>query len=212
MSRWLIVRHAETLWNLEGRVQGQTDISLSKEGFRQAEALRTRLALLPDIHAAYSSDLKRSIETARTILRGRDLSHSLSPELREFSHGRWEGMTHQEAEEADPILYAEMLKRPDDYTSLGGENIRDVIARVSSFVLRLKTAQPTDETLLIVGHGGSLRVLFTVLLELPSPAARLFSLDSASLSVVDCYPDNPVLRLLNDTSHWRDSGSGGGGL
>ena len=98
VSRWLIVRHAQTSWNLEGRIQGHIDIPLSEVGLRQTDALRDRLAGW-DIHAAYASDLKRTMETARSILQGRSISPSPTPELREFSYGRWEGMTHAEVEE-----------------------------------------------------------------------------------------------------------------
>jgi len=202
VSRWLIVRHAETPWNLEGKIQGHTDISLSERGFQQAEALRTRLAAC-QINAAYASDLKRTMETAQTVLKGRKLSPSPSPELREFAYGRWEGMTHKEVEEADPKLYSEMMKRSEDFAPPGGESLLDLMVRVGGFVSRLKEAHSKDDTLLITGHGGSLRVLLTCLLSLPPSAAWSFLLDSASLSVVDCHPDNAVLRLLNDTSHYR---------
>ena len=231
MSTWLIVRHALTPWNLEGRIQGHTDIPLSELGFRQAESLKARLAEW-DIHAAYASDLKRAMETARTILDSRKVPLSPAPEIREFGFGRWEGMTHQEVQEADPELYAQMLERHEGFAPPGGESLRDLMARVGEFVGRLKQTgpysqgEPTSEsqacerarsndmapartasevhdkgdTLLIVGHGGSLRVLLTCLLDLPSPAAWRFYLDPASLSVVDCHRDNAVLRLFNDTS------------
>ena len=200
MSRWLIVRHGETSWNVEGRIQGHTDIPLSEKGVRQAEALGARLATW-DIRAAYTSDLKRTLETAQNVLKGHNLSPSLSRELREFSYGRWEGMTHQEVKEADPELYAEMLKRKEDFAPPGGESLRDLMVRIGGFVAGLKAAH-RDDIILITGHGGSLRVLLTCLLELPPRAAWRFFLSTGSLSVVDCYPDNTVLKLFNDTSHW----------
>ena len=202
MSRWLIVRHGKTPWNAEGRIQGHTDIALSERGYRQVDALRARLATW-NIDAAFASDLSRAMVTARTVLEGRNLSLSTCPELREFSFGRWEGMTHKEVEEADPVLYAKMLERNEEWAPPGGESLRDVKARIGGFVARLKAAYPNDETLLIGGHGGSLRVLLTCLLGLPSSASWRFFLDSASLSLVDCYSDNAVLKLLNDTSHYH---------
>ena len=229
MSQWLIVRHAETQWNLEGRVQGHSDTSLSDVGLRQAQALRDRLATW-SIDVAYASDLKRAMETAGAILQGHcdpggsQLPPSPSPELREFSYGLWEGMTHEDVEEVDPAGYAGMLKRTEVFAPPGGESLRDLTARVGKFVSKLKAAHIHDlsqsgliegrelrktasdhrensDTLLIVGHGGSLRVLLTRLLGLPALASWNFFLSPASLSVVDCYPDIAVLRLLNDTSH-----------
>ena len=72
MARLLLVRHGKTEWNESGRYQGISDISLSEEGLRQAEALGQRLAG-EKIDAVYSSDLKRAVQTARTIASGRDL-------------------------------------------------------------------------------------------------------------------------------------------
>ena len=199
MSRWLIVRHAETPWNEAGRIQGHTDIALSEMGFRQAESLRTRLATW-EIHAAYASDMKRTMQTAQTILYGRNLSPHPSPELREFDYGHWEGMTYKEVEQSDPEGFAEMLRRTEDFAPAGGESLRDMVTRAGRFASRLRTAYPNDETLIIMGHGGSLRVLLTCVLELPPPASWRFLLAPASLSVVDCYPEYAVLTLLNDTS------------
>ena len=219
MSRWVIVRHGETSWNAERRIQGQTDVALSDNGLRQAAALQDRLATW-DIHFSYASDLLRTMQTAHTILQGRDLPIQPTPEIREFAYGRWEGMTGREARENDPALYAELLKGSDGYAPPGGESLRDVMERVGGFVSRLKEAHPrphqttqfetqreTETTLLIVGHGGALRVLLTCLLELPTAASRRFSLDSASLTLVDCFADNAVLRLFNDTSHWSRPGN-----
>ncbi len=223
VSTWLIVRHAETQWNLEGRVQGHTDVPLSEKGLRQVEDLRSRLSEWK-IDAAYASDLKRTMETARIALDGRDLSVRPVPELREFAYGRWEGLNYGQVAERDPVLYARMLERREDFAPPEGESLMDLMARVGGFVSWLRDGVgPTgsevrasrkvpraaesgrdeedgDRTLLIVGHGGSLRVLLTCVLELPAAASWRFMLATSSLSVVDCYPDNAVLKLLNDTS------------
>ena len=184
-----------------GKIQGHTDIPISDRGIRQAEALRDRIARW-DIGAVYTSDLLRTTETARIALGDRDVSVSPSKALREFGYGRWEGMTYKEIKEADPVLYAERLQRNEDFAPPGGESLQDVIGRTGDFVSGMKAAHPGDDTLLIVGHGGSLRVLLTCLLDLPALASWNFYLDSASLSIVDFYPGNAVIKLLNDTSHW----------
>ena len=79
MGRWYIVRHGETEWNTQGRIQGHTDISLSDKGLQQAAMVARRLADVP-IDVAYSSDLSRSSETARQILGQRTIRLELPTE------------------------------------------------------------------------------------------------------------------------------------
>ena len=198
-TRWLIVRHAQTLWNAAGRVQGQTDIPLSEVGLRQAQLLASYLESW-DVDAAYSSDLSRTVETARRVLDARDVPLYTTPELREFGYGRWEGKTHPEIQEADPDLYAEFRQRREDFAPPGGESLRDVVDRIDMFVSRVKQDQVEGKTLLVVGHGGALRVLITRLLDLPASASWGFLMESAGLSVVDSHSQRSTLRLLNDTS------------
>ena len=90
MGRFLIVRHGETAWNAEGRIQGHSDTPLSEHGIRQARAAASRLAD-PVIDAAYSSDLVRASETARMLLEGRDTPLVRTAELRERYYGSLKG-------------------------------------------------------------------------------------------------------------------------
>ena len=201
MIRWLLVRHAETPWNRAGRIQGHTDIPLSENGLQQAQALREHLSRW-QIQAAYASDLTRTMQTAEAALAGRGISPTPTPELREFAYGQWEGMTYKEVEAQYPEEYAEMLKRVEDFAPPGGgESLRDMMARIGGFVSRTKQAHSDDDTILVTGHGGSLRALLTCLMGLAPHTSWQFMLTPASLSIVDCYPGVGVLRLLNDTSH-----------
>ena len=199
MSTWIIVRHAESLGNLSGRAQGHTDSPLSEKGIKQAEALQAHLADWK-IDTAYSSDLGRCVETAKQALKGLGISIGQTAELREFGYGRWEGMTYAEVEESYPEEYAELMENGEVFAPPDGESLRDVITRVSVFAATVKAAHPGDDNLLIAGHGGSVRVLLTCLLELPASAVWKFRIDPASVSVVESYPKTAVLRLLNDTS------------
>jgi broad specificity phosphatase PhoE len=142
------------------------------------------------------------MQTAQAALEGRGISPVPSPELREFAYGQWEGMTYKEVEAAYPEEYAEMLKRIEDFAPPGGgESLRDMMARIGGFVSRTKQAHSDDDTILVTGHGGSLRALLTCLMGLAPHTSWQFMLTPASLSIVDCYPGVGVLRLLNDTSH-----------
>jgi alpha-ribazole phosphatase len=199
LTRILLVRHADTDWNQAGRIQGLVDRPLSEKGLVQARALGRRLAQLP-IHAAYASDLHRTSQTAQAILDGRRVTLSTTPELREVSYGEWEGMTYREVKGLYPGQFADMMSRRLDFAPPGGESMTQLIDRVSGFLFRMQQHH-SDETVLLVAHGASLRAAIVTLLEWPRQAAWSLWLATASLSIVEVRPDNSLLRLLNDTSH-----------
>lgn len=199
MGIWFIVRHGETEWNARGRIQGHTNIGLSATGTHQSRLIAKRLAKIP-IDAAYSSDLLRSVDTAREILRERTAPLQTTSQLREYHKGVFEGLTNDEARLRYPDLHAASLVKDLDFAPSGGESTRQTSIRIASFVARLRQRH-IDDNLLIVGHGGSLRAAFVALMDLPLEANWRFFLTNCSLSVVHIYPDNAVLRLYNDTSH-----------
>jgi broad specificity phosphatase PhoE len=205
MGSWWIVRHGQTEWNADGRIQGHTDIGLSEKGAQQSQLVAGRLAEF-SIDAAYSSDLRRSAETAREILGQRTVPLQTTPQLREYHKGVFEGLTVEEARHRYPDLYAASLVKDLDFAPPGGESTRQTSARIASFVADVRQRH-ANENVLIVGHGGALRAVFVALMELPLEANWRFLLANCGLSVVDIYPDNSVLRLYNDTSHLDGQGS-----
>ena len=87
MGRLFVVRHGETVWNREGRIQGHTDVALSDRGMEQARLLAQRLEPVK-FDAAYASDLCRASQTASLILEGREVPVTPTPSLREYHKGR----------------------------------------------------------------------------------------------------------------------------
>jgi broad specificity phosphatase PhoE len=135
----LLVRHGETDWNAEGRLQGHTDRPLNDFGRRQAAALADRLAG-DGIDAVYASDLARARETAEILAERLGLPVVTDPDLRERNWGNWEGLT---GSERDRVEYV-------------GEE-RDVHGeRVIRAVRRIAELHP-GERIVVVTHGGSLR-------------------------------------------------------
>ena len=199
------MRHGETKWNADGRVQGHTDIGLSDRGAQQSRLVAARLAELT-IDAAYSSDLRRSAETARKILGERTVKLQTTPRLREYNKGVFEGLTVEETRERYPELHAASVVKDLDFAPPGGESIRQTSVRIASLVAEIRERHP-DDTVLIVGHGGALRAVFVALMELPLEANWRFLLANCGLSVVDTYIDNAVLSLCNDTSHLHGLGT-----
>ena len=201
MVRWLLVRHGETAWNAEGRVQGQIDTPMSERGIKQAEALGERLAG-QKIDAAYASDLSRAWETARLALKGHKLEPHPAPLLRERSWGEWEGMTFAEVRTQFHEQY-EAVRRSVEVSPPGGESVSDLMSRTADFAQSINGIYARDDTVLAVGHGGCLNALLMTLLELPPSAARRFSLASASLTMIEPLPWGRAMRLFGDISHWE---------
>ena len=199
MGTLLIVRHGETEWNAEGRIQGHTDIGLSENGAQQARSLGQRLADR-QIDVAYSSDLKRTSETARLALGDRNVILNETPRLREYHKGIFEGMTLTEIQTQFPDEYPKYLEKDLSYAPEGGETTRDVSTRMASIFQEIK-AKHLDETVLVVSHGGALRAAMVSLLGMPLEGNWSFVFGNCGLTMVDTFADNAVLRLFNDTSH-----------
>ena len=207
MGRFLIVRHGETAWNAEGRIQGHSDTPLSEHGIRQAQAAAGRLADTV-IDAAYCSDLMRAAETARILLESHDAPLVRTVELRERYYGVFEGLTVDERRTQYPDMFAASLVKDLDFAPTGGESARKTLDRMSSFAGEIKEKH-LEETVLLVGHGGSLRSLILAVMDLPAEATWKFVMANCSLTIIDTYWDNAVLRLYNDASHLTNLGQVG---
>jgi len=199
MGKLYIVRHGETVWNREGRIQGHTDVALSERGLEQARLLAKRLNTVP-FDAAYASDLRRAYETAAAVLEGRDVPIHPTPRLREYHKGRFEGMTEAELRALYPNEYPGYVSKDLDYAPKGGESTREVSARMAAVINEIKESHLGDNVL-VVGHGGSLRAAMMSLLGMSLDANWRFVFGNCTLSIVDTYHDNAVLRLFNDGSH-----------
>jgi broad specificity phosphatase PhoE len=136
----LLVRHGETDWNAEGRLQGHTDRPLNDDGRRQAKDLADRLARDEPIDAIYASDLSRAKETAEIL--GERLGHPvvIDPDLREKNWGNWEGLTGDERAAIEFV----------------GESTQEHRDRVLRAVRRIVERHP-GQRIVVVTHGGSLR-------------------------------------------------------
>ena len=199
MGRLLIVRHGETVWNAEGRIQGHSDTSLSERGVLQAQAVAERLADT-QIDAAYSSDLVRASDTAKKILEDRGVALNETPLLRERYYGVFEGLTVEERRAQFPAMFEASLVKDLDFAPTGAESARQTLIRMGPLVTDIKDRH-LDQTVLLVGHGGSLRAAILALMDFPPEATWRFVMANCSLTIIDTYSDNAVFRLYNDTSH-----------
>jgi len=201
LSKLLLVRHGDTELNDTGRCYGCSDVGLSAAGFRQAERLRDRLAR-EKIDAIYSSDLSRALVIAEIVAAKHQLEVIVCAELREINLGKLEGLTYAEINQLYPEATKLWSERSPELRHPGGESFDEFNNRVSKFLGRLEKHAP-EETILIVAHNGSLRLLICHLLGIESQHWWQIHLDFASLSILETYPQGTILSLLNDVSHLR---------
>jgi alpha-ribazole phosphatase len=193
--RLFLVRHGETAWNATARLQGQRDMPLSAAGRQQAMALARALATQP-VQAVYSSDLQRAKETAHRIATTHGLSVQYEAQWREMAFGCWEGLTWAELQQRDPIALAAWQADPFHLAPPEGETLAQVSDRVQAAFTHLIASHHTH-TVVLVSHGGPLRLLLCVGLGLPAQAHWRFLLDPGSLSELHMDEQGAVLCRLN---------------
>ena len=157
-TRFCLIRHGETDWNAEKRVQGQIDIDLNAAGEAQARAIAE--GLREQVFAAvYSSDLLRAWNTAQIAMAGRQIAVSPAPILRERDFGVLQGLTAAEASLVNPVAHRHHQARTPDYACENGESLLAFSARVMVGLTAL-AARHRGETVLAFTHGGVLDVVY----------------------------------------------------
>ncbi|GAB3284987.1 histidine phosphatase family protein [Sinomonas notoginsengisoli] len=191
-------RHGRTDWNAAGRFQGQTDVPLNDEGHRQAADAARRLASLAP-SAIVSSDLERTRATAGALASLTGLPVRVDSGLRETNAGAWQGHTFDAIREMDPETL-HLWEEGDVHTMAGGAETRlDVAGRVHRAVDHALRTVPGDGTLVVVSHGGAIRVGLAHLLGLPHGLwGALAGLSNCSWSILEeRRPDS------DGTPRWR---------
>ena len=156
-TRICLVRHGETEWNAERRIQGQIDIALNANGVRQAEAAGRWLKTAA-IAALYGSDLKRAWTTAQAIGRALNLTPQPVPDMRERRYGIFEGLTYAEAQQKHPAGYAAFEGRNADYNFEHGESLQAMFERVTGKLQEIAAAH-AGRNVVVVLHGGVLDII-----------------------------------------------------
>ena len=201
-TRIYLVRHGETTLSAEDRFAGATDVDLSVQGRRQAELLAERLAG-DNICAAYCSPMRRTIDTATIVARPFGLKPETRDGLREIDHGRWEGLTRAEVEARFEGEYQAWEEDPFTFAPQGGESGLSVMARALP-VIRDLVVRHANDTVLVVSHKATIRLLISTLLGF-DPRGYRDRLDQqpACLNAIDFKdPVRARLMLFNDISHY----------
>ncbi len=199
--RLFILRHGQTVWNVEQRIQGHRDSPLTEHGRQQVEQLGRRLGS-ESFAALYCSDLRRAIESLRPLADAVGMKPVLDVRLRERNLGVLEGLTANEGKETQPEAWQGFKANDPDYRIPDGESSRMLHQRVREVVHELAARHPGQQVALM-GHGGTLNHVLRICLSLPLDAPRAFSTLNASVNVVDYVEGRFVLHTWGDVSHLR---------
>ena len=194
-----VIRHGKTVWNRSGRLQGQLDIKLSDDGRSEAERAAGALAGVT-FEAAYSSDLRRCVDTAEIILRGRPVPLVKTAALREEDYGAWSGKTYGEVARRWPEQCVERERDRLHSRPEGGESLAELQRRVIAQFEEIAGAHRRGNVL-VVTHGGPAFVFFSHVME-PGGALRgNFTVANCAISIVARARFGWKVQCLNDTCH-----------
>ena len=198
-TRILAIRHGETTWNVDTRIQGQLDIGLNATG--QWQARRLGQALAEDtIDAIYSSDLQRAFATAQAIGEACGVTVTAEPQLRERHFGHLQGQTWAEIETHWPEEARLWRGRDPHWQPEGGESLMVLRERIAACVHRL-AAQHVGEQIVLVAHGGVMDVLYRLATGLEIQAPRTWQLGNAAINRLLWTPQGLTLVGWGDTQH-----------
>jgi len=205
----ILIRHGETAWNAERRLQGHLDIPLNPEGERQAALLGAALAAaLTDapIDLIVSSDLSRARQTAQAVADALGTTVQIDPQLRERCYGGFEGLLYSEIEARFPAQFAAWQARDVDAELPPGKNVgetfRGFYARATGAILAWGAANP-GKTLALVAHGGVLECAYRLALGLPLETPRDFKVFNASINRFRCGDGRLQLQSWGEVAHLR---------
>lgn len=194
-TKLILIRHAQTSWNLKKRYSGFIDIALNAQGRRQAQKLTERLNA-EKIHKVYSSDRLRALQTARIIFKRSEIE--IVPDLREMHFGRFEGLTYKEIMVKYPRVYKEWLRNPFAITIPKGEALADFQKRVVSAFEKIISCNK-NKTAAIICHGGTISIFISQITKTKKFWEQIPS--SASLSLIEYKSNKANICLFNDTAH-----------
>lgn len=194
-----MIRHGQSTWNREHRIQGQLDPPLSEDGRRQAELLAARLADRRFV-AAYTSDLKRASQTAEVIAMPSGIRPQPHRGLREVFLGDWEGLRTEEIAQRFPESWASWVEEPDWDSVPGGEGGAAFETRVAATLDEIFSRHAAGDVL-VVTHGGVIQIALHRVIGKPSRGLFPFRIQNASISVVERRDGRMVIGGVNDIAH-----------
>ena len=202
-TRIIAVRHGETAWNVDTRLQGHLDIALNTKGIWQAGQVANALASEP-VDAVYSSDLLRAWQTANAIAFATNSPLTADIGLRERGFGEFEGKTYAEIEALWPQASQQWRKREPNWAPPGGESLTTMRERVLTTASTL-AQQHIGGQIVLVAHGGVMDILYRLATGQELQAPRSWHLGNAAINRLLWTPDGLTLVGWADTSHLEEA-------
>jgi len=198
-----LIRHGQTLWNQEGRYQGDKDIDLTKEGIRQA---RLTAEYLSDVNFSniYSSPLKRAVDTANIINKinkGKNLKIIIRDNFKEMHFGKWEGMKFEQLGKVFPEEFHQWLNDPYNYCPTGGESFNQVKERSIKEIENIVKENEEGSNVAVVAHGGVILSILVYWLQIPLPRWRSIILHQGAINIAVVDRGFPYISTINFTGH-----------
>ena len=204
-TRICFVRHGETNWNAERRMQGHIDIPLNANGISQAERLANALIRVKhSFDVIYTSDLERALHTANAVASALSLDVQITPRLRERNVGKLQGLLLAEAPVLLPEIWQRHIARELDHDLGGGESIRTFHQRMQN-ILELFLNEHRGQSVLAVSHGGSLDMIYRIVTQQALDAERVAVVPNTSLNWITHDGSTWSVECWADTSHLSES-------
>jgi broad specificity phosphatase PhoE len=194
-----LVRHAESTWNRQKKMQGQKDPPVSAYGRKEAALLARRFKGL-EFAAVYSSPLKRAQGTAEIIVVGKRTKIRCEDALKEIGLGAWEGKTVTQIRRSHGESFHTWAEGPSKVVIPGGEDFRAFVARVRAALSAIEKRH-TEGNVLVVCHGGVISAYLTQVLHLPADDIWCLAVRNASVTIVEVTRKLRRVVTFNDTGH-----------
>jgi probable phosphoglycerate mutase len=205
-TKLCLIRHGETTWNAERRLQGHTDIPLNAKGVLQARQMAQALKNTKRLFdVLYTSDLKRAADTANAIVELFGLEARVDVALRERHFGALQGLSIQEAPLLQPAIWQAHIARDLDHELEGGESIQQFALRVQTVLDKIQE-QHSGKTVLLVSHGGTLDMMYRIASRQALSTERVASVPNASLNwITHQQGEGWSIKQWADTRHLEGS-------
>ena len=199
-----LIRHGQTLWNHEGKYQGNTDIDLNETGIRQAE-LASKYLNEVNFKNIYSSPLKRAIDTAQIVKGQRDNKIMMCNDLKEIAFGKWEGLRFDEINIKYRDDYQRWLDDPYNNAPTDGESFQSLTARVTKCIDKIVRENDSEDNndVMIVTHGGVIVSLIVNYLKIPPKRWRSIIQRQGAINIIVVSNNFPYIAQINYTGHLR---------
>ena len=201
MTELILVRHGETVWNVEKIYRGRADVDLDEVGIKQAELLGKYLSNWK-LEAIYSSPLKRALATANIIARYHKIGVYIADGLIDFDYGEWQSLPEQEVRRSYPALLDKWHNNPHEVRIPDGERLADVRERAAGIVDNVLSKY--EGSVVLVSHRVVNKVLICSLLGLDNSYFWNIKQDVSGITIFNYVDGRFVLTKHNDTSHLKE--------